>query len=79
MTRRRRRPGALPNPRNHRIAELAPAARQVIGRNDISLPFDQQLLAIMTIGVVALVPGHVAHVNVANTHLHGHLAVATQG
>ena len=69
----------LPHPRYHRIAEFAFVSNQIIGWNEIAPALDQQLFAIVAVGVVALVPGHVAHVDVANAFGHGQFPITAQG
>ena len=61
----------FPHPRYHRAAEFAFVSNQIIGRNEIAPAFDQQLSAIVAVGVVSFMPGHVAHVNIVNPFGHG--------
>ena len=59
-------------------AEFTLITGQIISGNKIPLPLDQQFLAIVAIGVVSIMSGHVADIGVADTLLHGQFAVAGQ-
>ena len=69
----------MPHPRYHRVAKFAFVSNQIIGWNKIAPALDQQLSAIVAVGVVALVPGHVAHINIANAFGHCQFPITAQG
>ena len=69
----------MPDPGDARVAELAVIAFQVIGRDEIALAFDQQLFAVVAVGVITVVAGHIADVDVSNPLLQGQFAITGQG
>ncbi len=69
----------MPDTRDHRIAKFALVARQVKGGDKIAPALDQQFFAVMAVGVVARVAGHIADIDVMQTQLQGQLPVAGQG
>ena len=69
----------MPYPGYHRAAKFAFVARQVIGGDKISPALDQQLFAVMAIGVVAWMAGHIADIGIMQALLHGQFPIAGQG
>jgi len=76
MSRRRRR--RIPYPWDSGVAELAAVSDQVISGNEISPAFNQQFFAVMTVGVVAIVAGHIADIGVMNSLLHSQFSIVRQ-
>ena len=68
----------MPDTRNFGVTKFAAAVHQIVGGYKISLPLDQQFLAVVTIGVVAFMAGHVADIGIMNSLAHGQIAVAGQ-
>ena len=60
------------------VAEFTAVSDQIIGRYSISQTFDQQVFAIMAIGVVSLMPRYIADINVTNAQLHRQLSKTGQ-
>lgn len=60
----------MPHPGNWGVAELTAITLQVIGGDEISPAFDQQLFAIVTIGVVAFMAGDISDIYISNPLRH---------
>ena len=69
----------MPNPRNYRAAKFTFVSRQIIGGDNISLTLNQQFFAVMTVGVVARVAGHIADIDVMQALLQGQFPITGQG
>ena len=69
----------MPHPGNADTAEFAAIPHQVVNSNKISPAFNQQVFAMVTVGVVALMSGHVAHINIVNPCGHGQIPKTCQG
>ena len=69
----------MPHPGNADTAELAVISLQVVSGNKISTAFNQQVFTMVTIGVVALMFGHVAHIHIVNPCGHGQIPETRQG
>ena len=54
-------------------------SHQIISGNKISPAFNQQVFAIVTVSVVALMFGHVAHIDIVNPFGHGQFPESRQG
>ena len=55
------------------------AAIEMVLRQIVAHPFDDQLLALVAIRVIALMVRHVAHVDIMNAFGHGQFPEARQG
>ena len=69
----------MPHPGDAGVAEFAVISHQIISGYKISPAFNQQVFAVVTIGIVALVFGHVAHIDIVNPFGHGQLPESRQG
>jgi len=69
----------MPHPGNADTAELAAISHQIVSGNKISTAFNQQVFAVVTVGVVALMSGHVAHIDIVNPCGHGQIPETRQG
>jgi hypothetical protein len=55
------------------MAKCAPALLYIECGDMIALPFNQDLMTVMTIGVVPLVAGHIAKIDVMYAFPHGNI------
>jgi len=64
----------VPYPGDQGVTESASISGEIIGGDNISLALDEQFAAVVAIGVISLVVGHIADVDIVNSRLHGHLS-----
>ena len=69
----------MPHAGDDGVAVLALVADQIILGNKIALAFDQQLFAVVAIGMGAFMVGNVAEVNIADAFLDGQIPQSLQG
>ena len=63
---------------NYRFTEFAPILIQVVSRDEIPGPFNEQFVAVVTIGIVPFGIRSVSHIDIMDAFRHGQLTESNQ-